>query len=159
MLFWTSLILRLVLFSFELHGVSFCLNFYMLNFCHFFYSEGTTISNLYWSIFLIQPFFLSRTDEYMFEKRVLERMYVWFCTERVLWRYSRLLSFWTQLLRHRPQNKKLYCWAQLLERLATTQEVKLYYWAGGPRPRPRKYLVWRCICTAQKHTRKHKVNI
>ena len=82
-MFWTSLILRLVLFSFELHGVSFCLNFYKLNFCHFFYSERTTIFNLYWSIFLIQPFFFLERTNVCSRKRVLERMYVWFCTERV----------------------------------------------------------------------------
>ena len=62
MMFWTSLISWLVLLPFELHGVSFCLNFYNLNFCHFFYSERTIVFNLYWSIFLIKPIFLCRTD-------------------------------------------------------------------------------------------------
>ena len=116
MMFWTCLILRLVLFSFELHGVSFCLNFYKLNFCHFFYSERTTIFNLYWSIFLIQPFFLSRTDEYMFEKKstwtdVCMVLY-WACLHILSLFCDDILDFShfeLSSLSVRPQNRKLSC--------------------------------------------------
>ena len=54
MLFWTSLILRLVLrylLSRIFMGFLFLLELYNLNFCHLFYSERTIVFNSYWGTY------------------------------------------------------------------------------------------------------------